>query len=154
MKKRICSVVLTIFIFNALLGTTIAADTAFKKTKIVVVEDGKTKEIQSLITWKASEVVIEVKEKKFKDLSVTVPYSQMSDLTYERSKHSRMAAALLISPLMLFSKRKHHWFSFNYVNANEKKQSILLRVDKKEERLYRRIVPTLTGLELEEIIED
>ncbi|MGA1196776.1 MAG: hypothetical protein ACO36I_09795 [Candidatus Latescibacterota bacterium] len=65
-----------------------------------------------------------------------------------------MAAALLISPLMLFSKRKHHWFSFNYEDENEKKQSVLLRLDKKEERLYRRIVPTLTGLELKEIIED
>ncbi|MGA1196777.1 MAG: hypothetical protein ACO36I_09800, partial [Candidatus Latescibacterota bacterium] len=81
--KTICLTVVTLFVFNTLLGTAMAADTVFKKTKVVAVEDGKTKEIDSRVTWKESEVVIDVTNRKYKDLSVTIPYSKMSDLTYE-----------------------------------------------------------------------
>ena len=78
----------------------------------------------------------------------------MSDLTYERSKHSRIVSAILLSPLVLFSKRKHHWLSWNFTDKKGEKHSVLLRIDKKEERIYRKQVPAITGLELETVIED
>ncbi len=130
----------------------------FRKSKIVVVDGEKTRERKAVVTWSDSFVTL-----RFKDGNVSARYprhegvfryDRMSGMVYERSKHSRIVSAILLSPLTLFSKRKHHWFSWNYVDADSSKRSILLRIDKKEERLYRRQVPILTGLELETIIED
>ena len=78
----------------------------------------------------------------------------MSHLTYERSKHSRVVASILVSPWTLLSKRKHHWFSWSYVDGEGVKRFALLRIDKEEQLIYRHRVPVLTGLELESVIEE
>lgn len=139
-------------------GIAEARGLVFKKTKIVVFESDKTKERKAIVTWSDSTVTLRFKDAddsvRHPGIEGTFRYDQMSGLTYERSKHSRIAAALLVTPFLIFSKRKHHWLSWNYVEADSSKRSILLRIDKKEEKIYRSQVPILTGLEMETIVED
>lgn len=157
MEKALSLILSIALILPMLSSTIVAGDLTFKKTKVVAIEGDKTKEIKAIITWGQDKVTVKLQKfkdrRKYADLEGTFLYKQMSDLTYERSKHSRIATAILLSPLVLFSRRKHHWFSWNYVNDDGKKSSVLLRIDKKEEKIYRRQVPNLTELELEEIIE-
>ena len=139
-------------------GIAEARGLVFKKTKIVVFDGEETKERKAIVTWGDSTVTLRFKDGddsvRYAGIEGTFRYDQMSGLTYERSKHSRIAAALLVTPFLIFSKRKHHWFSWNYIEADSSKRSILLRIDKKEEKIYRNQVPTLTGLKMETIIED
>jgi hypothetical protein len=136
----------------------VAADLIFQKTKLVHATGEGEKEIGAVVAWGDDQVKITLKSKldrkKYPDVEFSIPYSSMSNLEYSNSKHWRVAAALLVSPLTLFSKRKHHYFSFTYIKKNEKKDAIILRIDKKEERTYRTRVPLITGLELKEIKEE
>ena len=158
MKRTIAA-----FLVAALLAPLAAAavgtgDLVFKKTKIVVFEGEKTHEKKAIVTWGEKSVTLQFKNgmdrNRYPEYEMTCAYDKMSDLAYERSKHSRIATAILISPLALFSKRKHHWLSWNFEDDKGEKRSVLLRLDKKEERIYRQRVPNLTGLELAVNIED
>ena len=135
----------------------VAQDLVFTKTKFVITHGEMTKQVPAIVTWGEDKVQIEIKskisKKKYGEYERTIPYDKMSDLTYEYSKHWRVVGAILLTPWVLFSKRKHHWFSFTYEKENGKKDAIVLRIDKKEELTYRRRVPPLTGLELTEHIE-
>ena len=135
-----------------------ARDLVFGKSKIVVLDRGKTKQLKAIVSWGDSTVSLRFKDGddsvRFPEYEGTIRYDRMSDLTYSHSKHWRVASAILLSPLTLFSRRKHHWFSWNYVDDAGKKHSVILRIDKREEKLYRRHVPALTGLELEIEKED
>ena len=135
-----------------------ARDLIFGKSKIVVIDRGKTKQVKAIVAWGDSTVSLRFKDGddsvRYPEYESIVRYDRMSGLTYSHSKHWRVVSAILLSPLTLFSRRKHHWFSWNYVDDAGKKHSVILRIDKKEEKLYRRHVPVLTGLELEIETED
>jgi hypothetical protein len=75
-------------------------------------------------------------------------------LEYSNSKHWRVAAAILFSPLTLFSKRKHHYFSFTFEKNGGERDAVILRIDKKEEKSYRKRVPQSTGLKLTVIADE
>ena len=157
-----------------------ADDLVFKKTKIVHSDGEDTKEIEVIVTWKDDHVeIVPVKKIRrelpaqgdagmftrrksrktvwvdaYPELNLRIPYDRMFNLSYEYSKHWRVVSAILISPWTLFSKRKHHWFSFAYETAGGKRDAIVFRIDKREQLSYRRRVPALTGLDLTEHTED
>ena len=132
------------------------ADTnvVFKKSKVVVFSEDKSKsdERKAIITFGDSTVVIQGQDKKYSDRT-EISYDKISKMIYERSSHSRVAAAILVSPLALFVKRKHHWFTFHYETEDSTKTAILLRLDKKDEKQFRQWAPVKTGKDVELIIE-
>lgn len=146
-----------IFLILILPIQVLAADIVFKKSKVMVFDpnkDGEMEQIErkALVTFEKSSVVIQgIKEEYAKHTEI--PYATITQMLYERSSHSRVAAAILISPFALFVKRKHHWFTFSYTAPDSSSQSILLRLDKKEEKLFRQIAPQRTGVKLETIVE-
>ncbi len=129
----------------------------FMKSKIVIIDDDKTYEKKAIIKWGYDKVTVKFQshESRFNypEYEVTSDYDKISDLTYERTSHWRVVSAILWLPLVLFSKRKHRWFSWNDKDAEGNKRSVLLRIDKNEEKIYRRQVPSITGLELSLIID-
>lgn len=148
--KYVAAFLIVIIAFAPVQG----ANIVFKKTKIVHTTDDGEKEIQAIVTWSDDHVSITPKSKKerkqYPELTMEIPYTKMFDLEYSNSRHWRVAAALLVSPLTLFSKRKHHYFSFAYEKGEGKRDAMILRVDKKEEKTYRKRIPLITGLELTE----
>lgn len=133
-------------------------DLVFNKTKILRITGNGEKEIQATVRWGNGYVAItpksQLEREIYPDLTMRVPYSSMSNLEYSNSKHWRVAAAILFSPWTLFSKRKHHYFSFTYEKGAGKRDAVILRIDKKEEKSYRKRVPLITGLELTELAEE
>jgi len=158
MKKMIYMVCAFSVLISSLPISIFADDLIFEKTKIVALQGEKMEQIDVIVSWKSDKVEIELKDrgkkKKYGYLETEIPYDKMSDLTYEYSKHWRVVSAILVTPWLLFSKRKHHWYSFKYKNAEDKEDAVVLRIDKKEVLLYKRRVPAICGLELTEHIED
>ena len=88
----------------------------------------------------------------FKD-TLTINYSDMGDLLYERSEHTRGIEKALIAPWTLLWKGKQHWLSFNYSGPDSTKKSVLLQLDKDEQRYIRQALSQKTGKHIETIIE-
>jgi hypothetical protein len=134
-----------------------AADVVFKKSKVVVFapgKDGETeqKERKALVTFGDDKVVIQGLKTEYA-VRTEIPYTSITQTIYERSSHSRVATAILFSPLALFVKRKHHWFTFSYTAPDSSAQTLLLRLDKKDEKRFRQVSPQRTGAKLETIVE-
>ena len=106
-----------------------------------------------IVTFTDNELIIQGKNKKHYG-RIEIPYDTITGITYEKSKHWRVASAILLTPLTLFSRRKHHWFSIAYVSADSTSETVFLRLDKKEESMFRQVAPQKTGKKLEIIIED
>ena len=89
-----------------------------------------------------------------KRLYATIPYDNITRLTYEKSAHSRIKMGLLVSPLAFFMKGKKHWLTVEVEDLTSLPQGyVYARLDKNN---FRQIIAALkgqTGLEVEEIIE-
>ena len=83
---------------------------------------------------------------KYPQLQIEIPYGRISGLRYEYYMEHRVVAGNLLS--------LGSWYSWTYKTSNNKKDSIVLRIDKQEAQFYRSAVPQKTGLELTEHIEE
>ena len=70
-----------------------------------------------------------------------VPYGKINTLEYGQNVSRRYAAAILISPVLLLSKSRKHFVTLGYVDANEKQQALVFRIEKGDIR------SVLSGLE-------
>jgi hypothetical protein len=61
----------------------------------------------------------------------TIKYDRIKSLLYERTESPRYAAALLISPLFIFSHSKKHYLTIQYADAAGSGQFVIVHLDKK-----------------------
>jgi hypothetical protein len=62
---------------------------------------------------------------------IEIPYRGITSLLYERAATPRYSAAILVSPLFLFSKSKKHFLTIQYKGTEGQSQFALIRFDKK-----------------------
>jgi hypothetical protein len=72
---------------------------------------------------------------------VRIAYRKVNTLEYGQTVSRRYAAAVLISPLLLFSKARKHFVTLGYVDAEGRQQVVVFRVEKGDIR------SVLVGLE-------
>ena|SRR2546423_682131 len=72
---------------------------------------------------------------------VRVPYKDINVLEYGQRVTRRIAEAILISPLMLLSKRRAHFLTVGYADAQGRQQAMVFQVGSKDVRAI------LVGLE-------
>ena len=101
MKKTLAMMVLA-FGFLGSSALVLADDVWFPKTKYVVQDGEKDKEIKANLVFTDDSII--VKERKKPKVFRTIPYKQVTEIVYERSTHARVKTAILISPLALFSR--------------------------------------------------
>jgi len=70
-----------------------------------------------------------------------VSYQKVNTLEYGQTVSRRVAAAVLISPVLLLSKSRKHFVTLGFTDAEGKQQALVLRVDKGDIR------SVLAGLE-------
>jgi len=78
-----------------------------------------------------------------------IPFSELEEITYEKSSHPRWKTAIFLTPWALLSKGKKHWLTLEWGN-----EYCILRLDKNN---YRAIIAALeakTGLEVQWIVEN
>lgn len=62
--------------------------------------------------------------------AVRVPYERINLLEYGQKVDRRLAEAILISPLMILSKKRAHYVTVGFETEDGKQQAMLFRVDK------------------------
>jgi RES domain-containing protein len=116
--------------FVALSAFPLAAQTAFKKSKLYVTEEHKMKLRKVELTFTDTALVIQGVDGKYRE-KTTVPYAEIKKAEYEFSKHHRAAAAIIISPLFLLSKAKKHWLALVCKPVGEdEEEKLLFRLNK------------------------
>ena len=84
-----------------------------------------------------------------------IPYDAITKIVYEKSKHRRYGAGMLINPFLLFSKGKKHWLTIEFTGVADLPQGyVYLRLDKKNQRQILSALGAGTGIVIEQIIED
>lgn len=63
-----------------------------------------------------------------------VPYERINLVEYGQKVDRRYVAAVLVSPLLLLSKKRQHFLTVGYSDDNGKQQAMIFRVDKDDIR--------------------
>jgi len=84
-----------------------------------------------------------------KGQQIVIPYSSMDGLEYGQKAGRRVAMAILISPFALFSKKRKHFLTINYLDAKEKQQAIVVELGKDIVRTTLATLEARTGRKIE-----
>jgi len=80
--------------------------------------------------------------------SAVIPYSAITDLEYGQKAGRRVAVAVLVSPLALFSKKRNHFLTITYKDASDKEQAGVFELGKDIVRTTLKILEVRTGKEI------
>lgn len=61
---------------------------------------------------------------------IEIPYRQVEELEYGQRAGRRVVTAILLSPLALFAKRRRHYLTVSYKDADGKDQAVVLELGK------------------------
>src|SRR5262245_4437041 len=111
----------------------------------------KTKQVDGTLVLDSSAKVARFVAKG--NTEVEIPYGSITSLLYERAATPRYSAAVLVSPLFLFSKSKKHFLTIQYKNAEGQGQFALIRFDKKNWQPAVAAVEAQTGIKVERVEE-
>ena len=76
---------------------------------------------------------------------VQIAYAAVDELEYGQKAGRRVAVGVLISPLALFSKKRNHYLTISYKDANGKGQAGVFELGKDVVRTTLKILETRTG---------
>src|SRR5438270_755585 len=62
--------------------------------------------------------------------TLTIPYDQMNDLEYGQKAGRRLGVAIAITWMALFSKKRRHFLTIGYKDANDKQQAAVFELGK------------------------
>src|SRR4051812_45688019 len=59
-----------------------------------------------------------------------IPYNEVQDLEYGQHAGRRVAVALLVSPIAIFSKKRKHYLTINFKDTDGKEQAVVFELGK------------------------
>jgi hypothetical protein len=86
---------------------------------------------------------------KTKRGSVEIPYRDINLLEYGQKADRRYVAAVLVSPVLLLSKKRDHFLTVGYSDGAGKQQALIFRVDKVDVRVMLASLEARTGLKVQ-----
>lgn len=66
----------------------------------------------------------------YKGGTLTIPYDRINALEYGQKAGRRLGLAIVVSPLALFSKKRKHFLTVNYMGENDKQQAAVFELGK------------------------
>ena len=66
----------------------------------------------------------------YKKGKLTIPYQQVNSLEYGQKAGRRLGLALVVSPVLLLSKKRRHFLTINYLDEQGKQQAAVLELGK------------------------
>ena len=88
-------------------------------------------------------------EFRCKGRELHVPYTQVNMLEYGQKVDRRYIAAALVSPMFLLSKKRQHFLSLGYTDAEGRQQAMVFRIDKSSIRALLVSLEARTGLKVQ-----
>ena len=157
MIKMLTAVALLFVLIGS--AVAVAADAiVFKKVDVFEMEGDKEKKRDARMELDVDARILSlVDEKKGAEKATyaVIPYDAITSIVYERSKHRRYGAGVLINPLLMFTRGKKHWLTIEFTGVPDLPQGyIYMRLDKKNQRQILSALGAGTGIEIEQIIED
>ncbi|MBI4466575.1 MAG: hypothetical protein HY656_04000 [Acidobacteria bacterium] len=65
-----------------------------------------------------------------KNQTIRIPYKAISSLEYGQKAGRRVGAAVVVSPLLLFSKKRKHYLTINFADESGKEQAAVFELSK------------------------
>lgn len=84
-----------------------------------------------------------------KQVTIRVPYDRINLLEYGQKVRRRIELAVLVSPLLLFSKARKHYLTIGYEDGDGHQQIMVFEVDKDDIRPLLVSLEGRTGLEVQ-----
>jgi hypothetical protein len=84
-----------------------------------------------------------------KDGKASFPYASVTGLEYGQKAGRRVAVAVLVSPLALFSKKRNHYLTITFNDASGKEQAAVFELGKDIVRTTLTVLETRTGKKIE-----
>jgi len=84
-----------------------------------------------------------------KHTQVKVPYERINLLEYGQKVDRRYVAAVVISPLLMLSKKREHFLTVGFQDDGGKQQAMVFRVDKNDVRLTLVALEARTGQQVQ-----
>lgn len=84
-----------------------------------------------------------------KDNKLQIPYRQINVLEYGQKVNRRFAEAILISPLMLLSKKRKHFLTVGYTDQEGHQQAMVFQMEKSDVRSILASLEARTGRRIE-----
>ncbi|MGE0445648.1 MAG: hypothetical protein AB7P99_10505 [Vicinamibacterales bacterium] len=81
--------------------------------------------------------------------AIEVPYASITSLEYGQKAGRRVGVAILVSPLALFSKKRKHFMTISFNDAEAKEQALVLELGKDIIRTTLTVLETRSGKDIE-----
>ncbi|MFZ5928099.1 MAG: hypothetical protein ACOYX1_11685 [Acidobacteriota bacterium] len=78
--------------------------------------------------------------------ALRIPYDRVNLIEYGQQVDRRLLEAILISPMLILSKKRAHFLAIGYQNEDGRQEAVLLKVDKKAIRAVLVSLEARTGL--------
>jgi hypothetical protein len=86
---------------------------------------------------------------RWKDGSWELPYNQITSLEYGQKAGRRVGVAVVITVWALFSKKRRHFLTIGFKDAEGKQQAALIEVGKNKTKTSLAVLEARTGLKVE-----
>jgi hypothetical protein len=81
--------------------------------------------------------------------SFTLAYAKITSLEYGQKAGRRVGVAIVVNPLFLFSKKRKHFLTVGYTDAEGQTQGAVLEIGKKRVRAVLDLLETRSGKQVE-----
>lgn len=142
MKRSIAVLISVIFLLNAALWAGLGSD----KTLYV---GGTVKDLKDLTEGKSSAKGEKMFVFEYAGGKLEIPYDRVNSLEYGQKAGRRVGAAVLVSPYLLFSKKRKHFLTINYLDDDDKQQAIVFELGKNIVRVTLASMEARTGRKVE-----
>ena len=86
---------------------------------------------------------------EYKKEKLSIPYSKINGLEYGQKAGRRVAMAILVSPIALFSKKRKHFLTINFMDEADKQQAAVFELGKDVVRVTLASMEARTGQKIE-----
>lgn len=102
---------------------------------------------------KTSGVIVTTDDRVFvfrsKSATVQIPYEKINLLEYGQQVSRRYALGVVVSPVLLLSKRRKHFLTVGYRDEEDRQQAMVFQVDKNDVRSVLAALEARTGRRVE-----
>lgn len=85
----------------------------------------------------------------YKKGKLAIPYEKVTELEYGQKAGRRVAVAILVSPLALFSKKRKHYLTITYLDESGKQQAGVFELGKDVVRTMLASIEARTGKQIQ-----
>jgi hypothetical protein len=86
---------------------------------------------------------------EYKKEKLTIPYSKINGLEYGQKAGRREAMAIFVSPIALFSKKRKHFLTVNFMDDADKQQAAVFELGKDVVRVTLASLEARSGQKIE-----